>query len=95
MARDPAEYTRLANSTVIDKEAPNVSRFLRQSRSDSYEEGNHLCLPFEFRKSLVETNTPHCGGRIPLLLHLLAPNMRPQQITDDLASLGQYLRRSP
>ncbi|MEZ6123711.1 MAG: ATP-dependent helicase HrpB [Planctomycetaceae bacterium] len=26
------------------------------------------------------------GGRIPVLLHLLAPNMRPQQITDDLAS---------
>ena len=25
-------------------------------------------------------------GRIPLLLHLLAPNMRPQQITDDLSS---------
>jgi ATP-dependent helicase HrpB len=26
------------------------------------------------------------GGRAPVLLHLLAPNMRVQQITDDLAS---------
>ena len=26
------------------------------------------------------------GGRVPVLLHLLAPNHRPAQITDDLAS---------
>jgi ATP-dependent helicase HrpB len=26
------------------------------------------------------------GGRVPVLLHLLAPNYRPQQVTDDLAS---------
>jgi ATP-dependent helicase HrpB len=26
------------------------------------------------------------GGRAPLLLHLLAPNHRPEQVTDDLAS---------
>jgi ATP-dependent helicase HrpB len=26
------------------------------------------------------------GGRVKVLLHLLAPNHRPQQITDDLAS---------
>ena len=27
-----------------------------------------------------------CGGVVPVTLHLLAPNMRPQQVTDDLAS---------
>ncbi len=27
-----------------------------------------------------------CGGRVPVTLQLLAPNMRPQQVTDDLAS---------
>ncbi len=33
------------------------------------------------------TETPRIAfGRVPLLLHLLAPNMRPQQVTDDLAS---------
>ena len=26
------------------------------------------------------------GGRVKVLLHLLAPNHRPQQVTDDLAS---------
>jgi ATP-dependent helicase HrpB len=32
-------------------------------------------------------STPRIAmGRIPILLHLLSPNMRPQQITDDLAS---------
>jgi ATP-dependent helicase HrpB len=33
------------------------------------------------------TETPRvAGGRVPVLLHLLAPNRRPQQVTDDLAS---------
>ena len=32
-------------------------------------------------------STPRIAmGRTPILLHLLSPNMRPQQITDDLAS---------
>jgi ATP-dependent helicase HrpB len=29
------------------------------------------------------------GGRVPLLLHLLGPNYRPQQVTSDLASFWQ------
>ena len=33
------------------------------------------------------TDTPRvAGGRIRVLLHLLGPNYRPQQVTDDLAS---------
>jgi ATP-dependent helicase HrpB len=33
------------------------------------------------------TETPRvAGGRVSVLLHLLAPNYRPQQVTDDLAS---------
>lgn len=33
------------------------------------------------------TQTPRiAGGRVKVLLHLLAPNMRPQQVTDDLES---------
>ena len=33
------------------------------------------------------TETPRLGGgRVKVLLHLLAPNYRPQQVTDDLAS---------
>ncbi|MCI0334419.1 MAG: ATP-dependent helicase HrpB [Planctomycetes bacterium] len=30
-----------------------------------------------------------CGGRVPLLLHLLGPNYRPQQVTNDLPSFWQ------
>jgi ATP-dependent helicase HrpB len=30
------------------------------------------------------------GGRVKVLLHLLAPNYRPQQVTDDLASFWKY-----
>jgi len=37
---------------------------------------------------LRETPTV-AGGRVPVLLHLLAPNMRPQQVTQDLASFWQ------
>jgi ATP-dependent helicase HrpB len=29
------------------------------------------------------------GGKVPLTLHLLGPNQRPQQVTDDLASFWQ------
>jgi len=33
------------------------------------------------------TSTPRLAmGKVPVLLHLLAPNMRPQQVTEDLAS---------
>jgi ATP-dependent helicase HrpB len=33
------------------------------------------------------------GGRVPVLLHLLAPNMRPQQVTRDLASFWRNTYR--
>ncbi|MEM7482035.1 MAG: ATP-dependent helicase HrpB [Acidobacteriota bacterium] len=40
------------------------------------------------------TETPRVGaGRVPVLLHLLAPNFRPQQITQDLA--GFWRRTYP
>ena len=29
------------------------------------------------------------GGRVPLVLHLLAPNQRPVQVTNDLAGFWQ------
>ena len=34
----------------------------------------------------LQENPRICGGRVPIQLHLLAPNGRPQQITTDLAS---------
>ena len=59
--------------------------------------GSRIALAYEFGKSPVLAvriqelfgmrETPRvAGGRIPVLLHLLGPNYRPQQITSDLAS---------
>jgi ATP-dependent helicase HrpB len=33
----------------------------------------------------MEQTPTVAGGRVKVLLHLLAPNFRPQQVTDDLA----------
>ena len=36
-------------------------------------------------------DTPRvAAGRVPVLIHLLAPNGRPQQVTDDLRSFWQH-----
>ncbi len=59
--------------------------------------GNQIALQYELGKPPVLavriqelfglSETPRIGGgRISVLLHLLGPNYRPQQITDDLAS---------
>jgi ATP-dependent helicase HrpB len=43
-------------------------------------------LPVRIQEMFGATDTPRVArGRVPVLLHLLAPNMRPQQVTDDLA----------
>ncbi|MFN9720637.1 MAG: ATP-dependent helicase C-terminal domain-containing protein, partial [Planctomycetota bacterium] len=52
-----------------------------------YEEGRPPVLAVRIQEIFGMKQTPRiAGGRIPVLLHLLAPNMRPQQVTDDLAS---------
>jgi ATP-dependent helicase HrpB len=52
-----------------------------------YEVGKPPILAARIQEFFGLADTPRvAGGRIPLLLHLLAPNMRCQQITDDLAS---------
>ena len=43
---------------------------------------------FKSCSALAETPTV-AGGRVPLVLHLLGPNYRPQQVTADLASFWQ------
>jgi ATP-dependent helicase HrpB len=59
--------------------------------------GSHLALTYEVGRPPVLAvriqelfglgETPRvAGGRVKVLLHLLAPNYRPQQVTDDLAS---------
>jgi ATP-dependent helicase HrpB len=52
-----------------------------------YEVGKPPILAARIQEFFGLRETPRvAAGRVPLLLHLLAPNMRCQQITDDLAS---------
>ncbi|TNE50649.1 MAG: ATP-dependent helicase HrpB [Deltaproteobacteria bacterium] len=52
-----------------------------------YEEGRPPILPVRIQEMFGLQETPRiAGGRVPVLLHLLAPNMRPQQVTQDLAN---------
>lgn len=52
-----------------------------------YEEGRPPVLAVRIQELFGLSATPLiAGGRVRVLLHLLAPNYRPQQITDDLQS---------
>ena len=53
----------------------------------AYEEGRPPVLAVRIQELFGLAETPRvAGGRVKVLLHLLAPNYRPQQVTDDLAS---------
>jgi ATP-dependent helicase HrpB len=72
----------------IDREAPEHLRLpsgkLVKLR---YAEGEPPVLAVRIQQIFGWQQTPKiAGGRVEVLLHLLAPNMRPQQITRDLAS---------
>lgn len=52
-----------------------------------YEEGRPPVLAVRIQEVFGLCDTPRiAAGRVKVLLHLLAPNYRPQQVTDDLAS---------
>jgi ATP-dependent helicase HrpB len=62
--------------------------------------GNHIrldysdpkapVLPVKIQEMFGATETPRiAGGRVPVVVHLLAPNQRPQQVTRDLASFWE------
>jgi ATP-dependent helicase HrpB len=53
----------------------------------AYEEGRPPVLAARIQEMFGLSETPRVArGRVKVLLHLLAPNHRPQQVTDDLAS---------
>lgn len=53
----------------------------------AYEEGRPPVLAARIQEMFGLAETPRVArGRVKVLLHLLAPNYRPQQVTDDLAS---------
>jgi ATP-dependent helicase HrpB len=74
-----AELDRLA-PTHLD--LPHGKRFKLQ-----YEPSGPPVLAVRIQELFGVTATPRiAGGRQPVLLHLLGPNHRPQQVTSDLAS---------
>lgn len=72
----------------LDEEVPEKLLVPSGSRIRlQYEQGRPPILAVRIQELFGMTQTPRiAGGRIPVLLHLLAPNYRPQQVTDDLAS---------
>jgi ATP-dependent helicase HrpB len=63
-------------------EAPTGSHIVLE-----YQAGRPPVLAVRIQELFGLTDTPRIAlGRVQVLLHLLAPNYRPQQVTDDLAS---------
>jgi ATP-dependent helicase HrpB len=73
---------------TIEREAPERIEVPSGSHiSVQYEEGRPPILAVRIQEVFGMKETPRvAGGRVPVLMHLLAPNMRVAQITDDLAS---------
>lgn len=73
---------------AVEREAPERLQVPSGSHiALRYEVGRPAVLAVRIQEMFGLADTPRiAGGRIPVLLHLLAPNYRPQQITDDLAS---------
>ncbi|MBO0699092.1 MAG: ATP-dependent helicase HrpB, partial [Zavarzinella sp.] len=77
-----------AQRQTVDREAPERIAVPSGSRIVvTYEEGRPPVLAVRIQEVFGLADTPRvAGGRVKVLLHLLAPNYRPQQVTDDLAS---------
>ncbi|MAI72870.1 MAG: ATP-dependent helicase HrpB [Rhodopirellula sp.] len=54
--------------------------------SISYEQGKPPRMEIRIQELFGWKQTPQVATRVPIQLHLLGPNHRPQQITDDLAN---------
>ena len=84
-------YERVAE---IERLAPAQLEIKGRRHRLAYEPGKAPVLAARIQDLLGVRETPRVAdGRIPVLLHLLAPNQRPQQVTDDLA--GFWSRTYP
>jgi ATP-dependent helicase HrpB len=81
---------RLTHAQVqaVEREAPERLEVPTGSRiALKYEVGRAPVLAVRIQEVFGLRDTPRvAGGRVRVLLHLLGPNYRPQQVTDDLAS---------
>ncbi|WP_020472187.1 ATP-dependent helicase HrpB [Zavarzinella formosa] len=73
---------------AVEREAPERMEVPTGSEIKlTYEEGRPPVLAVRLQELFGLTDTPRiAGNRVKVLLHLLAPNYRPEQVTDDLAS---------
>lgn len=77
-----------AQRVAIEEEAPERVRVPSGSHLRLAYDGDRApVLAVKIQEMFGLADTPSvAGGRVKVLLHLLAPNGRPQQVTDDLAS---------
>jgi ATP-dependent helicase HrpB len=82
------EQLTWAQRQALDREAPERLEVPSGSHVKvTYEPGRPPVMAVRMQELFGLPETPRvAGGRVKVLLHLLAPNQRPQQITDDLAS---------
>src|SRR6185436_9511888 len=73
---------------ALEREAPERLAVPSGSKIRlAYEPGRPPVLAARIQELFGLSATPRvAAGRVPVVIHLLAPNGRPQQITDDLAS---------
>ena len=77
-----------AQARLLDEEAPETIAVPTGNRIRlKYEPGRPPVLAVRLQEMFGLADTPRvAGGRVPVLLHLLGPNHRPVQVTDDLRS---------
>jgi ATP-dependent helicase HrpB len=77
-----------AQRQAVEREAPERLEVPSGSHiALKYELGRPPVLAVRIQELFGLTDTPRiAAGRVRVLLHLLAPNYRPQQVTNDLAS---------
>ncbi|MFN0017095.1 MAG: ATP-dependent helicase HrpB [Pirellulaceae bacterium] len=73
---------------LVDREAPERIEVPSGSQvAVQYEVGRPPILAVRIQEVFGLLDTPRlAGGKVPVLMHLLAPNMRVAQVTDDLRS---------
>ncbi len=73
---------------LVDREAPTRMQVPSgNSHAIHYESGKPPIMKVKLQELFGLADTPRlAAGRVPLQLHLLGPNQRTQQITDDLAN---------
>ncbi|WZO96985.1 ATP-dependent helicase HrpB [Isosphaeraceae bacterium EP7] len=77
-----------AQGRILDEQAPESLLLPSGNRARlSYEAGRPPVLAARLQELFGWTKTPKlAGGRVAVVVHLLGPNYRPVQVTDDLAS---------